>query len=162
MCEFLNDVSRQFEDDFLRLDTKFERLETALHLLETKLSSIPDNCTKREENTSENKEAVNVESTSNVQNEQQDKKLLDKSENQAETSFVDPKYEKYVKMINMGVPSAAVEQKMNLEGIEQNIIKKILNKEAISQSTSAVRGEDQRSESSIGVESDGNDDSFSD
>ncbi|XP_045494675.1 WASH complex subunit 3 [Colias croceus] len=122
--QFLNNFSKQCEEKLMQFEDKLEKIDATMILLETKLSSIPEvnnveipkkvESTPTEDKTDSNTEVMPPEPEPVV-------------EEKIETP-VNPEYLRFVKMVQVGVPLQAVKLKLTLEGLDPNVLDKILAK----------------------------------
>jgi len=150
---FMNDFASQVESKLLEVDNRLRRLEASMTLLEAKLASIPGldsdqlaprtsaNAVQRNETASvdptkeekENKSpAVNtvkpeesataLVASSEVGTSRNEE--ISSAEAQQYDPSKDPRYAKYFKMLQLGVPENAVKQKMELEGVDPSVLLK--------------------------------------
>ncbi|GFY79674.1 WASH complex subunit 3 [Trichonephila inaurata madagascariensis] len=132
---FLNHFSSVCDEKLENLLIRIQRLEASMCILEAKLASIPglDDITANAESSEPTENAQteigSSESTApqpqpgavpsaqppveqQVQEEQKPKMTVSQ----------DPRFAKYFKMINMGVPPGAVQLKMTAEGVDPSIL----------------------------------------
>ncbi|GFU37606.1 WASH complex subunit 3 [Nephila pilipes] len=132
---FLNHFSSVCDEKLENLLIRIQRLEASMCILEAKLASIPglDDIT------------ANVESTEPVENTQTEAGFSESPAVQLQSGTApssqapveqpvkeelkpkvtvsqDPRFAKYFKMINMGVPPGAVQIKMTAEGVDPSIL----------------------------------------
>ncbi|XP_018602620.1 WASH complex subunit 3 isoform X2 [Scleropages formosus] len=130
---FLNRFSTVCEEKLAGVSLRIQQIETTLSILEAKLSSIPGLEDVRVEGTghrptaesngpvvtSSQLEASTPGSASEETPEQQ------KSEGAREnvmTVAKDPRYARYLKMVQVGVPVMAIKNKMILEGLDPSLL----------------------------------------
>ncbi|XP_063975100.1 WASH complex subunit 3 [Diachasmimorpha longicaudata] len=136
---FLNKFALSCEERLFEFENKLQRIEAALIILESRLASIPGLDSGSVEPTA--CDPKNVESDNKpliVEPEKQEVPVnideLDKIEEtkpqpelevpSAELQPINkhPLYEKYFKMVNVGVPKAAVKIKMTQEGLDPSLL----------------------------------------
>ncbi|KAM7354308.1 coiled-coil domain containing 53 [Cochliomyia hominivorax] len=120
-CGFLNEFALQCETKFIELERKLQKIDAALTIIEAKLASIPDM-----EKVSKQSETIKPQTTEKpehevhfeVSNEQLDyvKDLKGIKVSEHET------YKKFFKMLQVGVPAQAIKMKMQVEGLDPNIL----------------------------------------
>ncbi|KAF5284577.1 hypothetical protein FQR65_LT02403 [Abscondita terminalis] len=111
---FLNSFAQSCESRLMEFDYKIQKVEASLLILESQLSSIP---------------SLNDSQLSSVQVENSTLELPEVKEEVVEDISVqsckaadDPRFSKFFKMLQVGVPRQAVKNKMELEGLDPNII----------------------------------------
>ncbi|KAB5565981.1 hypothetical protein PHYPO_G00247820 [Pangasianodon hypophthalmus] len=115
---FLNRFSTVCEEKLATISLRIQQIETTLSILETKLSSIPG------------LEDVTVDRTapsppSEVPGQGQEGSQGHKGEPAADnvmTVAKDPRYARYLKMVQVGVPVMAIKNKMILEGLDPSLL----------------------------------------
>ncbi|ALC38656.1 CG7429 [Drosophila busckii] len=116
-CTFLNEFALNCETKFVHLERQLQRTEAALMILEAKLASIPvDNEVEVESKTAP---------SASIAVEEEEVTLDDVDEvpkPQGVRACEDSRYKKFFKMLQVGVPAAAVKQKMFAEGLEPTIL----------------------------------------
>ncbi|CAK8696900.1 unnamed protein product [Clavelina lepadiformis] len=130
-ANFLNNFSAVSEEQLARQSAEIQKLEISLNILEAKLASIPgldkiapstDNTTpasKQEDEVSQSEPSTSdaslpVEVTSPPEETAPVKNVL--------TVRQDPRYAKYLKMVMVGVPKAAIENKMRNDGLDSSLL----------------------------------------
>ncbi|ELU14314.1 hypothetical protein CAPTEDRAFT_164855 [Capitella teleta] len=143
-ARFMNRFSCVCEEKLSDLSVKIQRLETSMSILEAKLSSIPglDNITvaARTENATASSSALtaatapppsvsNTSETSapsqtNASNTAEETIPDEIPVQQTPTNTVaqDPAYAKFLKMLKLGVPVGAIKMKMQLEGLNPDLL----------------------------------------
>ncbi|KAJ8963850.1 hypothetical protein NQ314_005337 [Rhamnusium bicolor] len=132
---YLNNFAQSCESRFMEFEYKIQKIEAALLILESQLSSISglDNL----ENSTPNNE-ISADTTANiskldlpdieVSNEIGLEKITADNIPQTEQDGVkacdDPRFKKFFKMLQFGVPQPAVKLKMQNEGLDPNILDK--------------------------------------
>ncbi|XP_063783875.1 WASH complex subunit 3 [Pseudophryne corroboree] len=138
--QFLNRFSTICEEKLSALSLRVQQIETTLNILDAKLSSIPGlEDVKVETHLSKNTipngnlqpqtdaESIAVSPPSEViqQNSINDIHTLQKEEVQADnvpTVSKDPRYARYLKMVQVGVPVMAIRNKMISEGLNPDLL----------------------------------------
>uniref|UniRef100_A0A9L0K9A1 WASH complex subunit 3 n=1 Tax=Equus asinus TaxID=9793 RepID=A0A9L0K9A1_EQUAS len=127
--QFLNRFSTVCEEKLADLSLRIQQIETTLNILDAKLSSIPglDDVTFEVS-------PINVtrESHSETTSEQsQQNSLQDSGPQESEvtaenilTVAKDPRYARYLKMVQVGVPVMAIRNKMISEGLDPELLEK--------------------------------------
>ncbi|XP_010598028.1 WASH complex subunit 3 isoform X2 [Loxodonta africana] len=129
--QFLNHFSTICEEKLADLSLRIQQIETTLNILDAKLSSIPglDDVTFEVPAVSVNSvkngpqsEATSVQSRNSVQ---------DSGPREGEvaaenilTVAKDPRYARYLKMVQVGVPVLAIRNKMISEGLDPDLIER--------------------------------------
>lgn len=129
---FLNRFSTVCEEKLATISLRIQQIETTLSILEAKLSSIPgledvtvDRVDQRPAET--NGPPVSAASSSPTevsvtgQETSQDSKTQPAVEN-VMTVAKDPRYARYFKMVQVGVPVMAIKNKMILEGLDPSLL----------------------------------------
>uniref|UniRef100_H2YXJ2 WASH complex subunit 3 n=1 Tax=Ciona savignyi TaxID=51511 RepID=H2YXJ2_CIOSA len=124
---FLNNFAAVTEEQLSKQSLEMQKLEIALKILEAKLESIPglDDVKPNEAKEATTKPTEDQPPT--VVNN--DNEVSPSAEAEPETpveNFTkvkdDPRYAKYLKMVNVGVPKAAIGNKMKLEGLDPSLL----------------------------------------
>ncbi|XP_076823340.1 WASH complex subunit 3-like [Clavelina lepadiformis] len=130
-ANFLNNFSAVSEEQLAKQSAEIQKLEISLNILEAKLASIPgldkiapstDNTTpasKQEDEVSQSEPSTSdaslpVEVTSPPEETAPVKNVI--------TVRQDPRYAKYLKMVMVGVPKAAIENKMRNDGLDSSLL----------------------------------------
>ncbi|XP_012590661.1 PREDICTED: WASH complex subunit CCDC53 isoform X2 [Condylura cristata] len=129
--QFLNRFSTVCEEKLAELSLRIQQIETTLNILDAKLSSIPglDDVTFEVSPISAPSMANDSHSETSLeqsQNSLQDHGLQE-SEVTAEnilTVAKDPRYARYLKMVQVGVPVMAIRNKMILEGLNPDLLER--------------------------------------
>lgn len=130
--QFLNNFLKRCEQKLMHFERKLEKVNAAMVLLEAKLSSVPELDTstsatlppapsdlvdaKPQENSSPQPIVEATEDNAPVKTEI------------VETKPDRPEYNRFIKMVQVGVPLQAVKLKVSLEGLDPNVLDEILNK----------------------------------
>ncbi|KAK3909182.1 WASH complex subunit 3 [Frankliniella fusca] len=130
---FLNNFSRSCEVRLQKFNTKLQRLEACMEILEAKLSSIPalDEVStvvnqsdgpgvSLERNTTADTTLPQAAITEEV-NVGELPQVPDESSGLIRAKD-DPTFKKFFKMLQVGVPEAAVKLKMQAEGLDPNVL----------------------------------------
>lgn len=139
-CEFLNDFVLKCESKFIELERKLQKVEVSLTILEAKvyilqlslhinnngnflqLASIPDIKQKdvvEQQPIKQTFENINNEPIDEIQ--VVEPKVEETSINGIKVSEHDD-YKKFFKMLQVGVPAQAIKMKMQVEGLDPNIL----------------------------------------
>ncbi|XP_059834505.1 WASH complex subunit 3 [Hypanus sabinus] len=129
--QFLNRFSTVCEEKLATLSLRIQQIETTLNILEAKLSSIPGLEDVTVEATSQSQHISNgspsdqqqpspVEVQKNVESSAQVK--ADSPIENAITVAKDPRYARYLKMVQVGVPVMAIRNKMISEGLNPDLL----------------------------------------
>ncbi|XP_027019706.1 WASH complex subunit 3 [Tachysurus fulvidraco] len=137
---FLNRFSTVCEEKLSAISLRIQQIETTLSILETKLSSIPgledvtvdrvDRRPSAETNGPAVVSSAPAGSTapsppSEVPGQGQEGSRGPKGESAADNMMTvakDPRYARYLKMVQVGVPVMAIKNKMILEGLDPNLL----------------------------------------
>ncbi|XP_065356881.1 WASH complex subunit 3 [Calliphora vicina] len=120
-CGFLNDFALQCETKFIELERKLQKVEAALTIIEAKLASIPD-VDKVAVQTEPSKENTIV--TTPVETKVEDEPSVQEIDDSIKGIKVSEhnSYKKFFKMLQVGVPAQAIKIKMQLEGLDTNML----------------------------------------
>ncbi|XP_014292701.1 WASH complex subunit 3 [Halyomorpha halys] len=132
--DFLNKFSKHCTYKLFTLDQKINRIEAQLCLLESKLNSVPEVADSKDVNvelpkpeeieipkpSEDNKE--NEVSTDTEVKEKVETPQADEVDPPKEPEPENPELVKYRKMIQVGVPLQAVKIKMQIEGLDPNLL----------------------------------------
>ncbi|XP_062913716.1 WASH complex subunit 3 [Mobula hypostoma] len=129
--QFLNRFSTVCEEKLATLSHRIQQIETTLNILEAKLSSIPGLENVTVEATSQSQHVSNgppsdqqqpspMEVQKNVESSAQVK--ADSPTENAITVAKDPRYARYLKMVQVGVPVMAIRNKMISEGLNPDLL----------------------------------------
>ncbi|XP_035532500.1 WASH complex subunit 3 [Morone saxatilis] len=139
---FLNRFSTVCEEKLANISLRIQQIETTLCILEAKLSSIPgledvtiDGISQRQPAQANGPTTANQSQTDGPPAEPlpppepaqtgPDPATTQKAEAVAEnvmTVAKDPRYARYLKMVQVGVPVMAIRNKMVLEGLDPNLL----------------------------------------
>lgn len=130
--QFLNRFSTVCEEKLADLSLRIQQIETTLNILDAKLSSIPglDDVTvevsplsvtsvtngSRSETTSEQPQQNSTQDSGPQESEVSSESIL--------TVAKDPRYARYLKMVQVGVPVMAIRNKMISEGLDPELLEK--------------------------------------
>uniref|UniRef100_A0A3Q0QYK1 WASH complex subunit 3 n=1 Tax=Amphilophus citrinellus TaxID=61819 RepID=A0A3Q0QYK1_AMPCI len=121
---FLNRFSTVCEEKLANISLRIQQIETTLCILEAKLSSIPG----LEDVTIEGlgqQQTAQANGPINPSQSQTETSAMQKAEAAAEnvmTVAKDPRYARYLKMVQVGVPVMAIRNKMVMEGLDPNLL----------------------------------------
>ncbi|KPJ05523.1 WASH complex subunit CCDC53 [Papilio xuthus] len=131
--QFLNTFSKKCEKKLMQFEQKLEKVEAAMILLEARLSSIPEiNETPQTSSTAESLNTSEIKSedqTDPVQ--QEDKGIEDKPEDnvsQTSETIKKPEYDRFIKLVQVGVPLQAVKLKVAIEGLDPDEFECLMKK----------------------------------
>lgn len=140
---FLNRFSTVCEEKLANISLRVQQIETTLCILEAKLSSIPGLEDVRVEGVdlrqsaqtnglpgSQNKTDIppvgSIQPSEGVQSESETATLQKAEASTVEDNVItvakDPRYARYLKMVQVGVPQMAIRNKMVLEGLDPNLL----------------------------------------
>ncbi|XP_019370915.1 PREDICTED: WASH complex subunit CCDC53 isoform X2 [Gavialis gangeticus] len=135
--QFLNRFSTVCEEKLSALSLRIQQIETTLNILDAKLSSIPGLEDVKFEVSSANVNSVTNGPVLQATTEQQSTSVSPQSENSihetglqkteaAEENVItvakDPRYARYLKMVQVGVPVMAIRNKMISEGLDPDLL----------------------------------------
>ncbi|XP_054430601.1 WASH complex subunit 3 isoform X2 [Pteronotus mesoamericanus] len=129
--QFLNRFSTVCEEKLADLSLRIQQIETTLNILDAKLSSIPGLDEVTFEVCPVSVTSVTNESRSETTSEQSQNSLQDSGPQESEvtaenilTVAKDPRYARYLKMVQVGVPLMAIRNKMISEGLDPNLLER--------------------------------------
>ncbi|XP_032972128.1 WASH complex subunit 3 isoform X2 [Rhinolophus ferrumequinum] len=129
--QFLNRFSTVCEEKLADLSLRIQQIETTLNILDAKLSSIPGLDDVTFEVSPVSVTSVTNESHSETTSEQSQNSLQDSGPQESEvtaenilTVAKDPRYARYLKMVQVGVPVMAIRNKMVLEGLDPDLLER--------------------------------------
>ncbi|XP_046962565.1 WASH complex subunit 3 [Vanessa cardui] len=125
--QFLNNFAKRCEQKMMLFERKLEKINATMVLLEARLSSIPEvaqtatetDNPKPKESTTETPEEINETVTNNDNDNKPENNTIE---------TIKPEYERFIKMVQVGVPIDAVKLKISLEGLDPNELDKIMKK----------------------------------
>ncbi|XP_006277326.1 WASH complex subunit 3 isoform X2 [Alligator mississippiensis] len=135
--QFLNRFSTVCEEKLSALSLRIQHIETTLNILDAKLSSIPGLEDVKFEVSSAKMNTVTNGPVLQATTEQQSTSVSPQSENSihetglqkteaAEENVItvakDPRYARYLKMVQVGVPVMAIRNKMISEGLDPDLL----------------------------------------
>ncbi|XP_050752794.1 WASH complex subunit 3 isoform X3 [Gymnogyps californianus] len=128
--QFLNRFSTVCEEKLSALSLRIQQIETTLNILDAKLSSIPGLEDVKFEVSSANMNRVTNGPVAQATTDQQTQndiheEGLQKTEVVTEnvrTVAKDPRYARYLKMVQVGVPVMAIRNKMISEGLNPDLL----------------------------------------
>ncbi|XP_057613809.1 WASH complex subunit 3 isoform X1 [Chionomys nivalis] len=130
--QFLNRFSTVCEEKLADLSLRIQQIETTLNILDAKLSSIPglEDVTVEVSPASVTAAPSGPHSESPSEQSQQDS-AQDSRPQESEvpsenvvTVAKDPRYARYLKMVQVGVPVMAIRNKMISEGLDPDLLEK--------------------------------------
>ncbi|XP_019587763.1 WASH complex subunit 3 isoform X2 [Rhinolophus sinicus] len=129
--QFLNRFSTVCEEKLADLSLRIQQIETTLNILDAKLSSIPGLDDVTFEVSPVSVTSVTNESHSETTSEQSQNSLQDSGPQESEvtaenilTVAKDPRYARYLKMVQVGVPVMAIRNKMVSEGLDPDLLER--------------------------------------
>ncbi|XP_042803464.1 WASH complex subunit 3 isoform X4 [Panthera leo] len=130
--QFLNRFSTVCEEKLADLSLRIQQIETTLNILDAKLSSIPGLDDVTFEVSTVSATGITNESHSETTAEKsQQNSLQDSGPQESEvtpenilTVAKDPRYARYLKMVQVGVPVMAIRNKMILEGLDPDLLER--------------------------------------
>ncbi|XP_009246434.3 WASH complex subunit 3 isoform X2 [Pongo abelii] len=129
--QFLNRFSTVCEEKLADLSLRIQQIETTLNILDAKLSSIPglDDVTVEVSplNVTSVTNGAHPEAASEQPQNSTHDSGLQESEVSAEnilTVAKDPRYARYLKMVQVGVPVMAIRNKMISEGLDPDLLER--------------------------------------
>ncbi|XP_022814293.1 WASH complex subunit 3 [Spodoptera litura] len=136
--QFLNNFMKTCEQKLMDFEKKLDKVNAAMVLLEARLSSIPELNTATptllqkpaevtETTSTEETPAAEPQNMVPVQ-DTKEQETPSESTDTVEGKSSHPEYDRFVKMVQVGVPLQAVKLKLSLEGLDPNILDQILGK----------------------------------
>ncbi|XP_047644131.1 WASH complex subunit 3 isoform X2 [Phacochoerus africanus] len=129
--QFLNRFSTVCEEKLADLSLRIQQIETTLNILDAKLSSIPGLDDVTFEVSPINVTRITNESHSETTSEQLQNSFQDSGPQESEvtpentlTVAKDPRYARYLKMVQVGVPVMAIRNKMISEGLDPDLLER--------------------------------------
>ncbi|XP_031205309.1 WASH complex subunit 3 isoform X3 [Mastomys coucha] len=129
--QFLNRFSAVCEEKLADLSLRIQQIETTLNILDAKLSSIPGLEDVTVEVSPLSVTTVTNGSHSETTSEQPQNSRQDSGVQESEvpsenvlTVAKDPRYARYLKMVQVGVPVMAIRDKMISEGLDPELLEK--------------------------------------
>ncbi|XP_062348079.1 WASH complex subunit 3 isoform X3 [Cinclus cinclus] len=129
--QFLNRFSTVCEEKLSALSLRIQQIETTLNILDAKLSSIPGLEDVKFEVSSANVSSVTNGPVAQAATDQQTSQNNTQEEGLQKTEVVtenvttvakDPRYARYLKMVQVGVPVMAIRNKMISEGLNPDLL----------------------------------------
>ncbi|XP_028133267.1 WASH complex subunit 3 [Diabrotica virgifera virgifera] len=130
----LNNFAQSCESRFMEFDYKIQKIEASLSILESQLSSISglDNVESKKDNLdhvdNSSQNVVEVELPEIKQQKEEEPTIVVEPDPPQKTQGIaakdDPRFKKFFKMLQFGVPEPAVKLKMKNEGIDPSILEK--------------------------------------
>ncbi|XP_004373817.1 WASH complex subunit 3 isoform X1 [Trichechus manatus latirostris] len=127
--QFLNHFSTICEEKLADLSLRIQQIETTLNILDAKLSSIPglDDVTFEVSPVS----VTNGPQSEAASEQSQQNSIQDSGPQESEvaaenilTVAKDPRYARYLKMVQVGVPLLAIRNKMISEGLDPDLLER--------------------------------------
>ncbi|XP_015982563.1 WASH complex subunit 3 isoform X4 [Rousettus aegyptiacus] len=129
--QFLNRFSTVCEEKLADLSLRIQQIETTLNILDAKLSSIPGLDDVTFEVSPVSVTSITNETHSETTSERSQNSLQDSGPQESEvtagnilTVAKDPRYARYLKMIQVGVPVMAIRNKMISEGLDPDLLER--------------------------------------
>uniref|UniRef100_A0A8D1FYV8 WASH complex subunit 3 n=1 Tax=Sus scrofa TaxID=9823 RepID=A0A8D1FYV8_PIG len=129
--QFLNRFSTVCEEKLADLSLRIQQIETTLNILDAKLSSIPGLDVVTFEVSPISVTRITNESHSETTSEQLQNSFQDSGPQESEvtpentlTVAKDPRYARYLKMVQVGVPVMAIRNKMISEGLDPDLLER--------------------------------------
>ncbi|XP_012669639.1 WASH complex subunit 3 isoform X2 [Otolemur garnettii] len=129
--QFLNRFSTVCEEKLAGLSLRIQQIETTLNILDAKLSSIPGLDDVTVEVSPLSVTGVTNGSHSEATSEQSQNSTQDSGPQESEVSAEniltvakDPRYARYLKMVQVGVPVMAIRNKMISEGLDPDLLER--------------------------------------
>ncbi|XP_007085730.2 WASH complex subunit 3 isoform X2 [Panthera tigris] len=129
--QFLNRFSTVCEEKLADLSLRIQQIETTLNILDAKLSSIPGLDDVTFEVSTVSATGITNESHSETTAEKSQNSLQDSGPQESEvtpenilTVAKDPRYARYLKMVQVGVPVMAIRNKMISEGLDPDLLER--------------------------------------
>ncbi|XP_023441554.1 WASH complex subunit 3 isoform X1 [Dasypus novemcinctus] len=129
--QFLNRFSTVCEEKLADLSLRIQQIETTLNILDAKLSSIPGLDDVTFEVSPINVTSVTNGPHSEATSEQSQNSVQDPGPQESEvtaenilTVAKDPRYARYLKMVQVGVPVMAIKNKMISEGLDPDLLER--------------------------------------
>lgn len=117
--DFLNKYSKTCEYKLMQVERKLDRMEAATVLLEARLSSIPEINTAKVEKELEQ---------SNTPLSQEPVETTNQQTVELQEPSISPEYDRFIKMVQVGVPLEAAKLKASVEGLDPNILERAIRK----------------------------------
>ncbi|XP_041987300.1 WASH complex subunit 3 [Aricia agestis] len=125
--QFINIFAKECEEKLMTFERKLEKINATMVLLEARLSSIPEINPSTEPTSKQ--EVISDSSNDNNNNELEDTNHdINHAEQNLSQTEISSEYERFVKMVHVGVPIEAVKLKLSLEGLDVHIFEQILGK----------------------------------
>lgn len=103
----------------MQVERKLDRMEAATVLLEARLSSIPEINTAKVEKELEQ---------SNTPLSQEPVETTNQQTVELQEPSISPEYDRFIKMVQVGVPLEAAKLKASVEGLDPNILERAIRK----------------------------------
>ncbi|XP_019738644.1 WASH complex subunit 3 [Hippocampus comes] len=139
---FLNNFSTVCEEKLANISLRIQQIETTLCILEAKLSSIPgledvtvdavghprgvqiNGTAASDQGPTGSPQAVTLPPPEPSHNASDDVTTLKSEDVNIMTVAKDPRYARYLKMVQVGVPVMAIRNKMSMEGLDPDLLDK--------------------------------------
>ncbi|XP_065075534.1 WASH complex subunit 3 [Ochlerotatus camptorhynchus] len=120
---FLNKFATDCETKFVRYEHKIQSLEASLSIVEAKLASI-DALRNGSDIAGNQQPEVAIKPEGNSPEEDSKSEINQTVEESSKEEVIerDPQYERYFKMLQVGVPMPAVKNKIKVEGLDPDYI----------------------------------------
>ncbi|XP_045147366.1 WASH complex subunit 3 isoform X2 [Echinops telfairi] len=129
--QFLNHFSTVCEEKLSNLSLRIQQIETTLNILDAKLSSIPGLDDVTVEGSPLSAKSVTNGPQSEATREQSQNSIQDSGPQDSEvaaenilTVAKDPRYARYLRMVQVGVPVMAIRNKMVAEGLDPDLLER--------------------------------------
>lgn len=121
---FLNKFSCVCEQKLLDLNQRIQKLEVTMNILEAKIASIPglENVTVDQTTTQEPSATTNLPAVTAGDEQGTEPEQVQPEAPPTMTVSQDPRYMKYFKMINMGVPIEPLRNKVMMDGLDPDLL----------------------------------------
>uniref|UniRef100_UPI003AACC673 WASH complex subunit 3 isoform X3 n=1 Tax=Centroberyx gerrardi TaxID=166262 RepID=UPI003AACC673 len=121
---FLNRFSTVCEEKLANISLRIQQIETTLSILEAKLSSIPglEDVTVEGVSQRQTAEANGPTASQSQTDEAAPEQKAEAAAENVMTVAKDPRYARYLKMVQVGVPVMAIKNKMVMEGLNPNLL----------------------------------------
>ncbi|VDP11235.1 unnamed protein product, partial [Soboliphyme baturini] len=120
---FINGSLQMFQDKMIDFENRLSSMEISLELIEAKLQGIPE-----PDQTAPPMLPPQVTENSATASAEEEVTVPEKQQDEATSAVVDPQLQKYLKMLQLGVPVLAVKQRMMLDEVDPTLIDKYLDK----------------------------------
>ncbi|XP_018572628.1 WASH complex subunit 3 isoform X2 [Anoplophora glabripennis] len=131
---YLNSFAQSCESRFMEFEYKIQKIEASLLILESQLSSISglDNLEHKTTDNRTNDTPANdskldlpdIKTSDNSSSASEKPETVSNSEDVGVKACDDPRFKKFFKMLQFGVPEPAVKLKMQNDGVDPSILDK--------------------------------------